>query len=188
MDTAVREEYYTEADYYALPDDVRTELINGVFYDMAAPSQLHQEVLGELYTEIKEHIRINNGKCRVIPAPFDVKLEKNKDNIVQPDISVICDPEKLDGKRCNGAPDWIIEIVSPGNPAHDYIRKLNLYKDAGVREYWTVNPEATEAAVNVCRFMNKPSEYEDYELKDTVSSGIFETLKINFKEIMERIQ
>ncbi|MDE7479609.1 MAG: Uma2 family endonuclease, partial [Lachnospiraceae bacterium] len=133
---------YTEDDYYNLGEDVRAELIDGELYYMAAPSRLHQKILNYLNTEINLYIRSKGGPCEVYPAPFAVKLFKDDKNIVEPDISVICDPNKLTDKGCSGAPDWIIEIASPSNPSHDYVKKLNLYLDAGVREYWIVNPQS----------------------------------------------
>ncbi len=182
MEPAAKTGLYTEEDYYSLPDDIRTELIDGVFYDMAAPSQMHQELLGELYSEIKDHIRKNNGACKVIPAPFDVKLESDRDNIVQPDISVICDREKLDGKRCNGAPDWIIEITSPGNPSYDYVKKLKLYQKSGVKEYWIVNPD-DESIMAYC-FESDNAKIEAYSFEDTVNSAVIPSLAISFPEIL----
>ena len=103
---------YTEEDYYSLSEDVRAELIDGQFYYMAAPSRIHQEVLNFMNTEINLYIRSKKGNCKVYPAPFAVKLFANDDKfIVEPDISVICDPNKLTDRGCTGAPDWIIEII-----------------------------------------------------------------------------
>ena len=102
----------------------------------------------ELSTTINNYIKKHHGSCRVFCAPFDVKLSDSPLTIVQPDLMVIYNPDKLDGKRCNGAPDFIIEIVSPGNPADDYIRKLYYYKNAGVREYWIVDPRRRTITVN----------------------------------------
>ena len=139
---------YTEDDYYNLPEDVRAELIDGqLIYNQAAPSTIHQIILSELHTAINNYIKSKGGFCRVFPAPFAVKLHKHKKTIVEPDISVICDYGKLTDKGCTGAPDWIIEIISPGNPSHDYIRKLSLYADAGVREYWIVDPRIEKVFV-----------------------------------------
>ena len=132
---------YTEEDYYNLPENVRAELIDGQIYYMSAPSRIHQEILSFLHLEIGNYLRSQNGSCKVYTAPFAVKLFSEDDrNVVEPDVSVICDPNKLTDRGCTGAPDWIVEIVSPSNSSHDYVRKLNLYMDAGVREYWIVNP------------------------------------------------
>ena len=132
---------YTEEDYYNLPENVRAELIDGQIYYMSAPSRIHQEILMFLSKTIANYIDSKKGPCKVYPAPFAVKLFSDDDkNVVEPDISVICDPNKLTDRGCTGAPDWIVEITSPSNSSHDYIRKLNLYADAGVREYWIVDP------------------------------------------------
>ena len=135
-----RSDFYTEDDYYNLPENVRAELINGQFYDMAAPSRTHQEILNFLNTEINIHLRSKNGSCKIYPAPFAVKLFNDRKTIVEPDISVICDPYKLTDQGCSGAPDWIIEIASPSTSRIDCAVKLFKYRTAGVREYWIVNP------------------------------------------------
>ncbi len=126
---------YTEKDYENLPADVRSELIDGQFYHMAAPNRLHQELLNTLNYTIYHYFHTKNAPCRIYPAPFAVKLSDDSPTIVEPDLSIICNPEKLTEKGCSGAPDWMIEIVSPGNPEHDYIDKLRLYKNADVCEY-----------------------------------------------------
>ena len=122
----------TEEDYYALPDDVRAELIDGKIYYMSSPRVIHQTILRELLVQISTYIKSKNGACRVMPD-LDTKLDTANDTIVRPDISVICDPDKLTERRCEGAPDWVIEIVSPGNPRHDYLTKLDLYSRTPVR-------------------------------------------------------
>ena len=139
-------ETHTYADYLTWPDDARYELIDGVAYAMApAPVRRHQEVVGELFRQIADAL---DGKtCRPYLAPFDVRLPKLKskasnkvDSVVQPDISVICDRDKLDERGCLGAPDWIIEVLSPSTASHDQIVKHALYERFGVREYWLVHP------------------------------------------------
>lgn len=175
---------YTEEDYYSLPEDVRAELIDGKFYDMAAPSRIHQEMLSFLNTEINLYIRSKKGNCKVYPAPFAVKLFTNHDKtIVEPDISVICDPKKLTYRGCSGAPDWIIEIISPSTASHDYIRKLNLYADAGVKEYWIVNP--MEHSVYVYFLEQDRFRTICYTFQDRAKVNIYEDLWIDFKEFEE---
>lgn len=174
-------EEYTEKDYYSLPEDVRAELINGRIYYQAAPSRKHQGVLMEISASIRNYIKEKNGDCRVYPAPFAVKLSEEKKTVVEPDISVICDKDKLTEEGCTGAPDWIIEIVSPGNPGNDYVRKLNLYLDAGVREYWIVDPLGE--TVSVYRLEKKEIRAEEYTFRDKIKAGIFEDLWIDFKEM-----
>ena len=181
--------HYTAEEYYALetPEGVHLELIDGVFYalnydpetGMSSPNRRHQKLVGELFSRIINHIKAHNGSCEVYMAPFDVQLKENEDEVVEPDISVICDPNKLTDRGCTGAPDWIIEIVSPSNPANDYLTKLDLYMDAGVREYWIVDPMSRKVAVynpdNV-----KPKVYS---FEDTIPVGIYENFSIDFREI-----
>ncbi len=180
-----KEQIYTEDDYWNLPEDVRAELINGQFYYMAAPSRIHQEILISLASLIRNHIRSKHGSCRVYPAPFAVKLRENRDDTVEPDITVVCDRSKLTDKGCTGAPDWIIEIVSPSNPGHDYVRKLNLYADAGVREYWIIDP--TEKSVLVYFLEQDRFKCIAHTFKDKLAVGIYDDLIIDFAELMAEI-
>ncbi|MBD5537149.1 MAG: Uma2 family endonuclease [Lachnospiraceae bacterium] len=178
----VQTKLYTEADYYNLPENVRAELIEGnLIYNQAAPSRIHQAILSELHTVINNYIKSKNGSCKVYPAPFAVKLRKDRSTIVEPDISVICDRNKLTDHGCTGAPDWIIEIVSPGNSSHDYIFKLNLYANAGVREYWIVDPDKKRIFVY---FLEKAKfEVETYTFEDKIKANIYEDLYIDFAEL-----
>ena len=132
---------YTIADIEALPEGERAELIDGELFRMYAPMRQHQDILGEMFVNIKLHIRQNKGKCKIYAAPFAVYIKRDNRNYVEPDISVVCDRDKLDEKGCQSAPDWIIEIVSPSSKTMDYERKVILYREAGVREYWIVDPE-----------------------------------------------
>ena len=173
---------YTEEDYYNLPENVRAELIDGfLIYNQAAPSRLHQTILMELSGTIREYIKSKKGNCRVYPAPFAVKLRKDRKTIVEPDISVICDRNKLTDQGCTGAPDWIIEIVSPGNSSHDYITKLNLYSDAGVREYWIVDPAKKSIFVYYLEKTN--FKVETYTFNDRIKVNIYDDLYIDFAEL-----
>jgi len=141
------EETYTYADYLTWSDDERWELIGGAAYNMsAAPSTRHQEAVGELFFQIRSFLK-DKGKCKAFFAPFDVRLPKavkkhdhDITDTVQPDIAVICDPEKIDDKGCLGAPDFIIEVLSPFTASKDYIKKRALYETHGVKEYWLVHP------------------------------------------------
>lgn len=135
---------YTYADYLKWTDDKRWELLNGTAFNIAAPSRRHQEVLGELFYLIRS--RLADPPCKIYTAPFDVRLaepeEKNEQisNVVQPDLTIVCDPSKLDDKGCLGAPDLIIEIISPTSINLDYVKKLALYEKYRVKEYWIVHP------------------------------------------------
>ena len=143
----LKEHTYTLEDIYALPEGERAELIDGQIYYMAPPSRKHQRIVGAIYRKISDYIDTHNGTCEVDIAPFAVFLNADDKNYVEPDISVICNPEKLDDKGCNGAPDWIIEIVSPGSRRMDYFTKVFKYRTVGVREYWIVDPDKNRITV-----------------------------------------
>lgn len=174
----------TLEQYEALPEDKRAEVFDGVIYDMASPSQIHQTILTELLVMIRNYIKSKSGNCSVFPAPFDVKLSDKPLTIVQPDIMIICDKNKLDGKRCNGAPDFIIEIVSPGNPADDYIRKLYYYQNYGVREYWIVDPKRKIITVN---YFESNIVSVQYPFDSIIKVNIYDDLFINFSEIADML-
>ena len=126
-----QEKIYTIEDIYALPDGQRAELIDGRIYNMAPPARIHQKLITELVSALHQHIRDNNGDCEVYPAPFAVFLNADDKNYVEPDISVVCDKSKLIEKGCNGAPDLIMEVVSPSTQQMDYGIKLFKYRTAG---------------------------------------------------------
>jgi Uma2 family endonuclease len=178
MDVAIKDDYTVE-DIYALPEGERAELIDGQIYFMASPNRRHQSVLGELYLRIASYIKSKGGDCKVYLAPFAVFINKDNRNYVEPDISVICDPDKLNDKGCDGAPDWIIEIVSPGNKNMDYLVKLLKYQSSGVREYWVVDTESERISV----YNFEHDEMEVYRLDDKVKAGIYEDLEIDFSTI-----
>lgn len=173
-------EIITLEQYEDLPEDTRAEVFDGIIYNMASPSQIHQTILTELLVAIRSYLKKKGGDCSVFPAPFDVKLSDNALTIVQPDIMIVCDKDKLDGKRCNGAPDFIIEIVSPGNPADDYVRKLYYYQNYGVREYWIVDPLRKRVTVNYFEgsLLSVP-----YTFDSTVKVNIYDDFWIDFQEI-----
>ena len=132
---------YTLDDYYALPDERRVELIDGVFYDMAAPAVIHQKILGELFVLFRECVDAREDECEVFVAPCDVRLDRDNKTIVQPDIFLICHPYDLGAKALDGAPDLTLEILSPATRAKDMLLKLHKYQNAGVKEYWIVDPD-----------------------------------------------
>ncbi len=132
---------YTLDDYYALPDERRVELIDGVFYDMAAPAVIHQKILGELFVLFRECADACEDECEVFVAPCDVRLDCDNKTMVQPDIFLICHPYDLGAKALDGAPDLTLEILSPATRAKDMLLKLHKYQNAGVKEYWIVDPD-----------------------------------------------
>ena len=179
-----KQDDYTIDYIYSLPEGKRAELIDGVVYDMASPSQIHQSISMQLSTVINNYILRKKGNCSIFNAPFDVKLSDTPLIIVQPDIMVICDKDKLDDKRCNGAPDFIIEIVSPSNPSDDYIRKLYYYKYYGVREYWIVDPKRKTITVN---YFEGNIVSVQYPFDSIIKVNIYEDLLINFSEIADML-
>lgn len=176
-----QEKIYTIDDIYALPEGRHAELIDGQIYDMAPPTRKHQRIAGELFTLIHEYIKSNNGSCEVYTAPFAVFLNEDDKNYVEPDISVICNPDRLTDKGCSGAPDWIIEIASPGSRQMDYFTKLFKYRTTGVREYWIVDPDKNRITV----YDFESENTGDYTFADSVKAGIYEDFYISFAAIAE---
>ncbi|TGY93569.1 Uma2 family endonuclease [Petralouisia muris] len=175
MDALNNEFIYTIDDIYALPEGKRAELIDGQIYYMAPPGRTHQQISGYLYSTIYNHIKKAHGTCEVYASPFAVFLNKDSINYVEPDLSVICDTSKLDEKGCHGAPDWVIEIVSPSSKSKDYMVKLLKYCTAGVREYWIVDP--TKKMISV--YQIEQELVEQYSFGEDIPVGIWENFSIN---------
>lgn len=171
---------FTIDDIYALPEGKRAELIDGRMYMMAPPNRRHQKLISELHYKIRDYIHQKQGLCEIYPAPFAVLLNKDDRNYVEPDIAVICDPNKLTDKGCVGAPDWIIEVVSPSSQQMDYGIKLFKYRTAGVREYWIVNP--MKNTITVFDF-DQEEHSGQYSFEDDISVCIYEDLIINLSNI-----
>ncbi len=131
-----QEQLYTIKDIYALSDGQQAELIDGHIYPMAPPMRMHQKLVSELTQQIGGYIKARGEECEIYPAPFAVFLNEDDRTYVEPDLSIICDKNKLNDQGCDGAPDWIIEIVSPSTQQMDYDIKLFKYRMAGVQEYW----------------------------------------------------
>ncbi|MDR1174016.1 MAG: Uma2 family endonuclease [Treponema sp.] len=170
MPLAKEASYYTYADYLEWDENERYEIIDGEAYMMATPSRIHQEISGNFYFALRSFLE---GKsCKVYAAPFAVRLfpeeDKSDDTVVEPDITVICDPSKLDDRGCNGVPDFIIEIISPSTARYDRIVKFNKYREAGVREYWIVNPE--EKIVSA--YLLKDGQYMAVNYDDTAAAPV----------------
>ena len=176
-----QERIHTIDDIYALPDGQRAELIDGRMYMMAPPTTNHQRLVAKLSHQILSHIDTKGGNCEVFPAPFAVFLNEDGRNYVEPDISVICDKGKLNDKGCSGAPDWVIEIVSPSTSRIDYGVKLFKYRSSGVREYWIVNPIKNTVTIFD---LEKEEKSNQYDFDDTISSCIYEDLKINITDLL----
>ncbi len=177
---------YTLEDYYALPDERRVELIDGVIYDMAAPSEEHQLILNELSFQLNSFVKQNHGKCRVFPAPFDVQLDMDNRTMVQPDILIICDRNKTNTRGVYGAPDLIVEILSPSTAKKDVTVKLRKYLQAGVREFWIVDPE--DRIINVYKRQDDKALVQTYTFDDQVPVGIWDDrCLIDFPDIAQQL-
>lgn len=174
MDALRKEEIYTVEDIYALPEGERAELIDGKIYYMAPPSREHQDIVFALSRKIADYIDSENGSCKVYLAPFAVFLNEDDRNYVEPDISIICDSDKLNDKGCVGAPDWIVEIVSPSSKQTDYYKKLLKYRTAGVREYWVADPD--RKIVTVYNFEH--DTMVEYPFGEEVPAGIYEGFSV----------
>lgn len=175
-----KETYYTIEDIYNLPDHQRAELIDGQLFYMAPPNRRHQDLISFLHLRIGNHINQNNGDCKIYPAPFSVFLFADDTKYLEPDLSVICDKSKLDDRGCKGAPDWILEIVSPGSKAMDYYTKLALYREAGVREYWIVDPMRSIVLVYDMEHKESPVIYSFH---DTIPARIYPGFSIDFSQL-----
>ena len=161
--TGKKDGEYTLDDYYALPDERRVELIDGVFYDMSAPAVIHQKLLGELFILFRECSDAHEGECEVYLSPCDVRLDRDNKTMVQPDLLVICGPYDLGAKRFEGAPDLALEILSPSTRSKDMLLKLYKYQNAGVKEYWIVDPDHETVMVYDFRNDNFYPEIYDFD-------------------------
>ena len=166
-----KERKYTIDDYYALPEDRRVELIDGVIYDMAAPSGMHQRIIGDLHIWFRECADQHGMPCEVFLSPFDVRLDRDNYTMVQPDLLVICGEYDVEGSiRYEGAPDLVIEVLSPSSRSTDQLLKLYKYSNAGVREYWIVDPKYK--IVTVHRFEEEEYTPQKYDFEDKIPVGI----------------
>jgi len=170
---------YTFEDVELLPDDERAELIDGEMFIMQAPGMSHQDILGELFMVIQLYLKKNNRRCKAYMG-LGAFVKRDKYNYLIPDISVVCDRDRLEEKGCQGSPDWVIEIVSPSTRKRDYERKLALYRETGTREYWIVDRKRD--AVFVYRF-EQDGEVEQYSFSDRIKVGIYDDLYIDFSEL-----
>ena len=175
-------QYHTSKDYWNLPEGQRAELIDGTLYDMAPPSYRHQFLIAKLSFVIQEYIFSQAGNCQLLMAPFAVNLDADDKNWVEPDISVICDRNKLHDQGCFGAPDWIIEIVSPSSRRMDYSTKNTLYSEAGVQEYWIVDPE--KERTTVYRYAEDAAPII-FPFHSPVSAGLYPDLEILISSLLK---
>ena len=168
-------------DIFSLPENRRAELINGQLYDLSPPNRIHQKIISRLHQKIINLIDSHNASCEIYPAPFAVFLNNDDKTYVEPDISVICDVSKLDDRGCNGAPDFVIEVVSPSSRKIDYSLKVSLYSEAGVREYWIVDPAKNHTTVY--HFENDTAPVI-FPFSQDIPAGIFPDLHVNINDII----
>ena len=181
----LKTDHYTSEDYWNLPEEERAELIDGKFYNMAPPSRIHQKLVSKLTALFNQYITDHHGSCEVYPAPFAVNLDADDKDWVEPDVSVICDPNKLTDRGCSGAPDLIFEIVSPASRKMDYSLKNMIYSQAGVREYWIVDPKRETV---LCYFFEGEDYPQMYTFDDIIPVMIYDgKLEINFADIKDRL-
>lgn len=192
MNLAIKKtEYYQYGDYLNWPDTTRYELIDGEAYMMApAPDLAHQDIAGEIYRQVAN--ALNDKRCRPFIAPVDVRLPKRNeadehiDTVVQPDMFVVCDSNKLDRRGVRGAPDWIVEVLSPSTASRDQIKKRMLYERAGVGEYWLVHP--VDRIVTVYRLIDGEYRKPDiYELQGETAIGVLPDVVIQWDELVARL-
>ena len=175
----VEPKYYTYTDFLEWDEDVRSELLDGEIVVMAPPLRAHQGVITELLFQIRSYLK--GKECKVYPAPFAVRLfpqkDKRDDTVFEPDVVVVCDPEKLDDKGCNGPPDMVVEIISPSSAKYDRVLKFRKYQKAGVREYWIVDPEIK--TVQVCVLENGRYVTSVYDETDTAPVSVLEGCEVD---------
>lgn len=176
---------HTFDDILALPEGERAELINGEMFMMASPTRGHQDVVTWLSGQIYSYIQNKKGKCRVYVSGLAVFPKKDNINYVEPDVTVVCDRNKLDKRGCNGAPEWAIEVVSPSSTKMDYERKKKLYQESGVEEYWIVDPEMEQ--VKVYRF-SEDDQARDYSFEETVKAGIYDDLEFDLRMLKDYLE
>lgn len=177
-----KEKSYTIEDIYNLPEGQRAELIDGQLYNMIPPGRIHQKLVSEFTQLLGQYVKSHNGSCEVYPAPFAVNLTADDKTYVEPDISIICDKNKLTDKDCSGAPDFIIEIVSPSSRKMDYSTKNTLYFESGVREYWIVDPAKQRTTIYQYEVDAAPTIIP---FNQEIQAGIYKDLKIIIDELLK---
>ena len=176
---------FTIEDYYALSDDKRVELIDGVFYDMSSPTIEHQLLAGSVYSQIINYIRRKKGKCIPLISPVDVQLDADNKTMVQPDVVIVCDRSRIDERKVIGGPDFVLEVVSPSSVIKDYVKKAAKYEAAGVREYWIVDPLQQKIITYDFVEANLPGFYP---LGGKIDMALFDgDLAIDFDEYKEML-
>lgn len=177
---------YTIEDYRALPEERRVELIDGYFYDMSSPTVLHQRIVGEIYRQISNFIMEKDGDCLPLMSPVDVQLDCDEKTMVQPDVAILCEDRKVCKWGIYGAPDFVLEVISPSTKGKDYTRKLSKYMNAGVKEYWILDPYQQKVIVYIFESETSPTIYG---INAHIPVGIYNgELVIQFDHIAQWIE
>lgn len=178
---------YSVMDYESLPSDIKVELIDGYFYDMASPSKIHQTILIEMLFQLKSQISKNKGKCKVFIAPSDVQLDDDDKTVVQPDLFILCNKDMIkDVKRTHGAPEFVVEVLSDTTRRKDMTLKLNKYMNAGVKEYWIVDPDKHYI---IKYFFDKMELANIYTFDDVIPLEIYDgKIEVDFKMISKELE
>ena len=190
MQLPQEEKQYSYADYLTWPEDERWEIIDGVPYMQAAPSRIHQEISVSLLIQFANCLQ--GTPCKVYHAPFCVRLDVEKSdndikNVVEPDITIVCDSSKLDERGCKGSPDMIVEILSPSTGKKDKITKFNNYEKAGVKEYWILEPDQKLVSAFLLQSNGRFGRPEMYTDEDKIKVSIFPNLEIDLKSVFDKL-
>ena len=177
-----QEKVYTMDDIEALPENVRAELIDGKIYYMAAPTRTHQKIAGKMYIMVSNYIEGNGGDCEAYIAPFGVYLNADDSIFVEPDLIVVCDPSRMEERGCIGAPDWVVEVVSPSSGKMDYSIKMNKYRTSGVCEYWVIDPRTRTVMVFLFGENGATEDVSMHSFDEEVHSSVFPDLGIRLSE------
>lgn len=180
-----RQGTYTLDDYLALPDEQRVELIDGVFYDMSAPTVPHQLIGGLIFSQLMVYVKSHKGPCIPLIAPTDVQLDRDNRTIVQPDVMIVCDRSKVTRKRIFGAPEFVVEVLSPSTKNKDIFIKSSKYQQAGVRELWLIDPTQEQILVYI---FGEETSMHMYTFEEKIPVSIYDgECEIDFKEIRDYI-
>lgn len=176
---------YTTKDYYEFPEERRVELIDGVIYDMSAPSAVHQDIVLNVAYQLRRQIREKNGTCKVMIAPVDVQIDCDDRTMVQPDVMILCDKNKIRKWGILGAPDFVLEVISDSTKKKDYFKKMMKYMEAGVKEYWIVNPYNRD--VIIYNFLSEDGP-KVYQLSGEVGLNLYDGgIQLDLGEVNEEI-
>ncbi len=182
---AAQKKIHTIDEIYALPEGVHAELIDGQIYYMASPTRTHQEIIGELHLAVAGYIKSHGGPCKVYIPSFAVFLFGDDSTYLEPDLTVVCDPKKLDDRGCVGAPDWVVEVISPSSTRMDRIIKMTKYRMAGVREYWIIDPFSRTVSVYLFDKENETREQAlIFSFDDTIHPSLYPDLEIRLADVV----